>query len=209
LLFGSRDAWYDDWTTHYSADQPCVVPVMVPFPGLTSLEILYILTGNKVSAQAWDNDMMDAVLTHLWRQYIQIYFYMDFLLCLTFCALWAIFLNSLTPDGGAKIGLSVSILTVNAALMFKEVRSMLANGIIDHFGDPWNFVDLFSSIIVALVVIAHTAKLALVIDGNEVLSKYGSVLASALITAKFVSCLRGFEETAWLVQVLVQNTVGL
>jgi len=160
LLFSSYyskfDNWKshcDNWKSHYSPDKPRVVPVMVPLPRLGSLKILSMFNKSNVPPQAWNNDVMDTVLRHLWLHYIRKYFLIDFALCLTFCILWVVFLDTMSSSGDVHVELAVCILMLNIALMFKELRCIWADGFRIYFGDFWNIIGVSSFIVVNIVVV--------------------------------------------------------
>jgi WD40 repeat protein len=182
-------------------------PAVLPLPGLGSLSFLSSLL-QKTSPTAFDNVAMGLVLRVMWDDYIWIFFQIDLIVFLFYCALWVCLVDwtssTTSVEGDSLTGLekamSFVMLVLNTVFAAKELRQSRCGRRLAYWGSLWNAVDSVSIVFVYVYGIS-TITGGGVGTGNVPLA----VFTTLLLTMKLLSYLRGFDSTGWLISVLVQN----
>jgi len=179
-----------------------LIPAVLPLPGLGTLDFLSALITN-TGADVFDNDAMGLVLLVLWNSGISNYFMVDFVLNSIFFILWIIFLDfsasttiSSSEIDTTTLGLAWAIVGLNTIFVGEQVLRFMTR--MDNFvRSGWRYIETVSIMLVYLYTM-------LVVYGKEGYVAL-AVFTTIGLTAKFISFLRGFERTGWLVAVLTQN----
>ena len=179
-----------------------LIPAVLPLPGLGTLDFLSALITN-TGADVFDNDAMGLVLVVLWNSGISNYFMVDFILNSVFFILWIIFLDysasttvSSSEINQYALGLAWAIIGLNTIFVGEQVLRFMTR--MENFvRSGWRYIETVSIMLVYLYTI-------LVVYGKEGYVSL-AVFTTLGLTAKFISFLRGFERTGWLVAVLTQN----
>ena len=202
-----------------------ILVTVFPISGLFSYSILRNMTTH-CDMSSVDNDAMGHVLTILWRDYISLYFYTEFILYCVCVVCWAIFLEDDRRIGTSTLrivcmlvmGLIVMLLigkeffaAIRGATPTKgtkddtpatinSTKSAVFSVLETHFSNGWNIVDALA---LGLTMICLAIACVPSYGGRGV--SILQVVTSALLTMKFLAYLRGFESTGWLITVLLHN----
>lgn len=179
-----------------------LIPAVLPLPGLGTLDFLSALITN-TGADVFDNDAMGLVLVVLWNSGISNYFMVDVILNSIFFVLWIIFLDysasttvSSSEINKSALGLAWAIVGFNTIFVVEQILRFMTR--MENFvRSGWRYIETVSIMLVYLYTM-------LVVYGKEGYVAL-AVCTTLGLTAKFISFLRGFERTGWLVAVLTQN----
>jgi len=196
-------------------DQEILVPAVLPLPGLGTLDFLSVLIEN-TGPDVFDNDAMGLVLVVMWNAGVRNYFLIDFVLNIAFYILWVLFVDRSSSNTAsvehavwAVTFLAWAVFLANIAFTVEQsIRLTRRQGKL--FRSSWHQVDLACIILVyaytILVILNDTSD-----NSYFHVSNYGpgnvplGVISTLALTARFISLLRGFDRTGWLVSVLTQN----
>jgi Ion transport protein len=150
---------------------------------------------------------MALVLGVMWRDNVRKYFVLDCLLFVVYFACWVVLLelmfqsssNSMPISTTSVDALSLVVVGLNSLFLSKEIIQSGYCGRTTYFFSLWNWVDLSSILCIYIFVLA-----TFVSDTGVEMIPLG-VVTTLLLTIKFLSYLRGFSDTGWLVSVLIAN----
>jgi len=190
-------------------DEVLLVPAILPLPGLGTLRFLSALTSN-MGPKVFDNDAMGVVLRVMWESGIKRYFWLDFTLHVAFFICW-VYLVDRTASSTATIANPTSwgapllpwlVLGLNSFFCIEQTVRYIGSGR-QIFRSLWHFVDLIC------IILVYIYTILIILNDQE--TGHGSVTLAVIttltLTMRFVSLLRGFDRTGWLVAVLTQNFV--
>ncbi len=182
-------------------------PAVLPLPGLGSYKFLKALTV-ECPPSVFDNDAMALVLRIMWKQHIRSFFLVDFFLFVLFLSLWIIFselsTSSSTHSDASMFSLGCIILALNLMFTVKEFVQSDMGRELDYFRSMWNLVDGLALVSVYIYVGVNLISRELTPMVEATLLWVG-VFGSLCLTLKFMSYLRGFPVTSWLIALLKQN----
>jgi hypothetical protein len=182
-------------------------PAVLPLPGLGSYSFLKALTV-ECPPSVFDNDTMALVLRIMWKQHIRSFFLVDFMLFILFLCLWLIYsefsTSSSTYSDAWMYSIGCALLALNFMFTIKEFVQSDIGRELDYFRSMWNLIDglaLLSVYIYVGVTLTSNQLPALA----ETALLWTAVFGTLCLTLKFMSYLRGFPFTSWLIAVLKQN----
>jgi hypothetical protein len=184
-----------------------LTPAVLPLPSLGDLEFLSSLLVN-APPNAFDNDAMALVLGVMWRDHVRKYFVVDCLVFVAYYASWVVLLelmftstsSSIPPGTNAPVSvLSLVVVGLNSLFLSKEIIQSGFCRRKRYFLSLWNWVDASSILCIYIFVLA-----TFVSDMGVSLIPL-AVVTTLLLTVKLLSYLRGFEDTGWLISVLIAN----
>jgi hypothetical protein len=182
-------------------------PAVLPLPGLGSYSFLKALTV-ECPPSVFDNDTMALVLRIMWRQHIRSFFLVDFILYILFLCLWVLYsefsTSPSTHSDAWMFSIGCALLALNFMFTVKEFVQSDIGRELDYFRSMWNLIDglaLLSVYIYVGITLASNRLPALA----ETALLWIAVFGTLCLTLKFMSYLRGFPFTSWLIAVLKQN----
>ena len=192
-----------------------ILAVVVPHQHLGTLETLALLS-IKCAVAVLENDVMGFVLEVVWRDHIKMYFYLDFLLFSSFCILWIWFQELVHGENESmRDTIEILVLYINTFYFCKELVHLGASmksgmmsrslGVMESvMRYEWNFIDLVATAMVFWSVFVAKS------DQNESESSVIIIAVTAFVlTLNFLSYMRGFDKTGWLITVLSQNAMDV
>jgi len=180
-------------------------PAVLPLPGLGSYQFLKALTV-ECPPSVFDNDAMELVLRIMWKQHIKSFFLIDFFFFVIFFCLWILFAELSTSSSLQNQTLMHSIggtlLVLNLLFTLKELVQSNMCREPDYFRSMWNLSD-----VLALVCVYTYIGMTFFSSSStaEEILLWVAVFGTFFLTLKFLSYLRGFPFTGWLISVLRQN----
>ena len=219
--FSNIDQSYNDgrsmprgglWGSEYNRLGMSVQAKHTALPNLGSSKILTSLV--HANSSILDNDTMRAVLDVMWEKHVKKFFLAKAAIFVVMCALWVALVQMVMvaqSTGGAVARdiriVYISTLAINFYFLGEEYKQAIGNplGVVSHFKDVWNCVDLFSflSILGFIFTLESGSK-----DNGDAYIFVG-VASTIVLMLRSLSYLRGFESTGWLITVLVQNIIDV
>lgn len=168
------------------------VPAVLPLPGLGRMQFLSSLLF-KAPPTAFDNNAMAVVLRILWKNHIQKYFILDFIIYMLFYILWIVLVDiSLSVDSDIRTGtfkMAIAILTflLNVLFATKEMIQSDFGRQPQYLNSKWNIVDLLSMGCVWCYIIA-TCFLGSLSSGWQPLAVVTSLLLTLVSSCPWTPC---------------------
>mmetsp|Transcript_5230 Transcript_5230/g.9965 ORF Transcript_5230/g.9965 Transcript_5230/m.9965 type:complete len:1602 (+) Transcript_5230:107-4912(+) len=202
-------------------DEVILIPAVLPLPGLGSLDFLSaLLAMPNTGSEVFDNGAMGLVLTVLWNAGIKHYFFVDFILNVIFCSCWINFVDrsasstsSIATDTKVVTILAWSVILINIIFTAEQgIRFLTRRG--HFFRSNWHIVEVVCIVLVyvycAMVLMDDREDNSIMLmtnsgQGNVPLA----VITTLFLTVKFVSMLRGFDVTGYLVAYLLQSFIDV
>lgn len=205
------------WNAEWNMSDGDVLATVVPIPGLGSLDLLK-KTISFQDVSVMNNDVMEKVLSVMWREYIQTYFHIEFCLFVVMCVAWSRFLEDHHKEDMtlSKLVSVFVVLFIAFVLSIKEILTAVnhvgssskstVSALRVYFRNKWNVVDV---VVLVLSLMSMLLVLFPSYDTDEVGIAIRHVVNGAFLTLKFLGYLRGFSGTGSLITVLSQNMVDM